>query len=92
MKNWKAELTIGRKTLTVVKIQKSNFQGEALSAFVIAMMPLNYIGIAYEIANLQNHTKKINHFIYMDDMLSKNEKRIVVSDTSKKNIKLEYRN
>ena len=45
MKNCKEELTTGGKTLAEVKIQRSNFQEDALSplVLVIVMMPLNYV-------------------------------------------------
>ena len=81
MKYWKVELSAGGKTLTVVKIQKSIFQGNALSPllFAIAMMPLNYIlKSTLGPTNLLNHKEKINHLMYMDDIkrLAKNEKRI----------------
>ena len=42
---WRVELTARGKSLAEVKIQRSIFQGDALSPllFVIAMMPLNHI-------------------------------------------------
>ena len=45
MKTWRVELKTGGKRLAEAKIQRSIFQGDALSPslFVIAMMPLNYI-------------------------------------------------
>ena len=45
MKNWRVELTAGRKNLAEVKIWSGIFQGDTLSPllFVIAMMPLNHI-------------------------------------------------
>ena len=45
MKNWRVELTTGRKSLAEVKIQRRIFQGDALSPliFVIAMILLNHI-------------------------------------------------
>ena len=44
MKNWKVELTAGKK-IARVKIQRDIFQGDALSPslFVIAMILLNHI-------------------------------------------------
>ena len=45
MKTWKVELTTGGRSLDEAKIQRSIFQGDALSPllFIIAMMPLNHI-------------------------------------------------
>ena len=75
MKNWKIELTTGWKTLAEVKIQGSIFQGDSLSLFlfVIAMMPLNYLGSALKCTDLQN-CKQMS----MDDIkqFAKNEKEL----------------
>ena len=45
MKTWRVELTAGGIRLAETKIQRSIFQGDALSPiqFIIAMMPLNHI-------------------------------------------------
>ena len=45
MKTWRVELTAGGRILAETNIQRSIFQGDALSPllFIIAMMPLNYI-------------------------------------------------
>ena len=45
MKTWGVELMAGGKSLAKAKIQKSIFQGDALSPllFVKAMLPLNHI-------------------------------------------------
>ena len=45
MKNWKVELTTGRKTLAKVKIQRGIIFGNGFSPllFAIAMITLNYI-------------------------------------------------
>ena len=44
-KNWKVELIARGKSLTEVKIQRADFQGDVLSLllFIIAMIPLNHI-------------------------------------------------
>ena len=55
--NWKLKLTARRKTLVVVKIQRSIFQVDSLSLqlFLIAMMPLiNIISKCTGAINLQN--------------------------------------
>ena len=68
MINWKVELTVGGKSLAEVEIQRSVFQGDALSPLlsVIAMMPLNHIlrkcTGGYKVTKSQ---EKINHLIYM---------------------------
>ena len=45
MENWRMELTAGGKSLTEVRIQRSIFQGGALSPllFVVPTIPLNHI-------------------------------------------------
>ena len=61
--NWRVELTTGGKSVTVVKVQRGNFQGGALSSllFVIATMSLNtYLGNVQADKNLQNRKKKKN--------------------------------
>ena len=79
MKDWRVELTAGGKSLAEAKIQKSIFQGDALSPllFVIAMMPLNHI-LGKCIAGYKSNKsqEKINRLIYMDDinLFAKNEK------------------
>ena len=78
MKNWWVELTAEGKSLTEVKIQEGNFQGDALSPLlpVIVMMPLNHIfkkciGVYKPIESQE----MINHITYMNDMkpFDKNE-------------------
>ena len=79
MDTWKLELTAGGKRLTEKKIQKSIFQGDALSTLliVIAMMSLNHIlrkcTGGYKLSKSQ---EKINHFMYRDEikLFAKNEK------------------
>ena len=66
---------------TETKIQRSIFQGDALSPlqFIIAMMPLNHIlrkcTDGYKLSRSQ---EKVNHLIYMDDikLFAKNEKEL----------------
>ena len=73
-------MTAGRKTFAEEKIQRSIFQGDALSPelFVIAMMPLNHILTkcikGYKCSHSQER-KKNDHLMYMDDikLLAKNE-------------------
>ena len=69
MKNWKVELTTGRKTLAVVKIQSSFFQGDVLSplSFVITPMTLNHTG-GY---NFTKSQEKIDHLIWTSSCLQK---------------------
>ena len=45
IENWGIELTAGDKSLTNVKIQRKNFQGDTPSQliFIVAMMPLCHI-------------------------------------------------
>ena len=43
MKNWIVELIAGWKTFAEVKIQRFIFQGDSLSQFLIAVLPLIYI-------------------------------------------------
>ena len=65
MRNWKAELAAGGKTLAEVKIQRGIFQEDELSQqlFVIAMMPLNYILNKYTGGNkFTNHKKRLFTF------------------------------
>ena len=74
MKDWRVELTAGRK---MVKIQKGIFKGDALSSllFIIPMMPYNHIlskcAGGYKLYKLQ---KTFNHLIYMDDIKRKTKK------------------
>ena len=64
METWRVELTAGRKNFAEVKIQRSTFQGDALSPllFVITMMPLIHIlrrcTAGYKLSKSQ---EKINH-------------------------------
>ena len=80
MKRWRLNLTVGGKTLALVKMQIGIFHGDALSPllFVIVMMPLNHIlrkcTGGYEFTNTQ---EKINRRMYMDNIklcAKKNEK------------------
>ena len=81
MKTWRVELTAGERSIAEIKIQRSIFQGDALSPllFIIAMMPLNHIlrkcTVGYKLSRSQ---EKINHLMYMDDikLLAKNEKEL----------------
>ena len=79
MKNWIVELTAGGKSLAETKIQRGIFQGDALSLFIIAMMPLNHIlrkcTAGYK---LSTSREKINHLMYMDDvkLFAKNGKEL----------------
>ena len=80
MKNWRVDLTAGRKTLAEMKIQRGIFQGDGLSPllFVRAMMPLNHIFRkctgSYKLTKSQ---EKVNYQMYMDDIkLSQKRKRI----------------
>ena len=45
MKTWRVELKAGGKSLAEARIQRSIFQGDALSLllFAMAIMPLNHI-------------------------------------------------
>ena len=70
--NWRIELTAEGKGLTEVKMQKEIFQEDALSLFVIVMMPLNHIT-----RKCTGDTNFINRRkMYMDDikLFGKNEK------------------
>ena len=65
MKNLNVELA-GGKTLAEGKIQRGICQGDALLRllFVITRMLLNHMLRKYT-THLQNHTKRINHLMYM---------------------------
>ena len=69
MKTWRVKLTAGCISLAETKIQRSIFQGDALSSllFIIAMMPLNYIlrkcTAGYKLSRSQ---EKINHVMYIE--------------------------
>ena len=80
MKNWRVELTTGRKNLSEVKIQRKIFPGDVLSPllFVIAMMPLSHILRKYTGGYKLYKFQQINHLMYMDDikLLVKNEKEL----------------
>ena len=75
------KLTAIGKSLADVKIQRSIFQGDAISPLlnVIAMMPLNHIlrkcTGRYKLSKSQ---QKINHLMYRDDikLFAKNEKEL----------------
>ena len=81
MKTWRVELTAGGRSLAESKIQRSIFQGDALSPllFMIAMTPLNHIlrkcTARYKLRKSQ---EMINHLMYMDDikLFAKNEKEL----------------
>ena len=81
MKIWRVELAGGGRSLAEAKIQRSVFQGEALSPLllIIAVMPLNHILrkciAGYKLSRSQ---EKINHEMYMDDikLFAKNEKEL----------------
>ena len=72
MKTLREELTAGGRSLAEAKIQRSIFQGDALSPllFIIAMIPLNHIlrkcTAGYKLSRSQ---EKINHLMYMDDII-----------------------
>ena len=80
MKNWRVEITTGRKSLAETKIQRGIFQGEALSPllFIIAMMPLNPILRKCTAGYKLRSQEKIHHLMYMDDikLFAKNEKEL----------------
>ena len=79
MNTWRIKLAAEGRSLAETKIQRSIFQGDALSLllFIITMMPLNNIlrkcTGGYKLCRWQ---KKINHLIYMNDikLFAKNEK------------------
>ena len=81
MKNWRVELTAGRKSLTEIKIPRGIFKGDVLSPLllVIAMMQLNCILKKYSGEyELHKSQEKINHQMYMDDikLFAKNESEL----------------
>ena len=83
MKNWKAELTAGGKTLPEVKIQRSIFHGDTLSPllFLRATMPFNHIFRKCTWGHKSNELQeKINHLMYRDDikLFAKNEKELEI--------------
>ena len=81
MNTWRLGLTAGGRSIVETKIQRSIFQGDALSPllFIIAMIPLNHIlrkcTAGYKRSRSQ---EKINHPMYMDDikLFAKNEKEL----------------
>ena len=80
MKNWRVELTAGRKSLVWGKIRRGIFQGDTLSPllFVIAIMLLNHVLRKFtDDYKLTKSKEKINHQMYMDDikLFVKNEKK-----------------
>ena len=78
MKTWRVELTAGGRSFAGAKVQRGIFQRDALSLllFIIAMMPLNHIlrkcTAGYKLSKSQ---EKINHLIYMDDIILFAKKR-----------------
>ena len=80
-KTCRVELTPGGRSLAEAKIQKSIFQGNALSPapFLITMMTLNHIlrkcAAEYKSSKSQEN---MNHLMYRDDikMLTKNQKEL----------------
>ena len=96
MENKKVELTVGGKTLAVVKIQREIFLGDALSSllFVITIMPLSYILMKY--AGGYKFTKLpeyINKLMYKDyiKLFTKTVKELETLKNDK-TIQPEYRN
>ena len=93
----RAELTEGGQSLAKLKIQRGIFQGDALSPllFVIAMLPLKHtLRICTAGQTLSKEQEKINHLMYMDDIIpfAKNQKRIVnPNNTNCENIQSRYR-
>ena len=70
MKAYKVELTAGGGSLGEEKIERSIFEGDALSPLLlIAMTPLNHTirkcSTGYKFSKSQ---EKINHLMYMDDV------------------------
>ena len=72
MKTWTAELTAGVRSLAEAKIQRSIFQGDALTTplqFIIATMLLNHslrkYTAGYKFCKSQ---EKIDYLMYMDDI------------------------
>ena len=81
MKNWKLELTPGRKCLADEKIQRGIFLGDVLSPllFVLAMAPLNHLHRKYTGRyKLYKSQEKINHLMYINNikLFTKNEKEL----------------
>ena len=95
MQTWRVELTAVRKSSAKANIQRSIFQGDALSSllFVIAMMPLNHIlrkcTVGYKLSKSQ---KKINHPIYMDNIeLFANREKVLETLKQARRIQSEHR-
>ena len=70
MKAWKVKLAAGGKSLTVVKIQRGIFLGDALSPFSVnnsndATQSHSQKMHRYKLSRSQ---EKINHLKYMDDI------------------------
>ena len=97
METWRAELATGGESLAAVKIQRSIFQGDALSPllFVIAMMTLNHIlkkcTAGYKLS--KSKSKEINHLMHMDDikLFCPKRKRNGNPNTNCENIQSRYR-
>ena len=74
-------MTAGGKTFAEKKILRGIFHGKVLSPLLFIMKPLFCIFRKYtRVTNSQNHKKKINHFMYMDNINSfaNNEKELVL--------------
>ena len=67
MEKWKVILCLGNSKLGKVEIKRGIFQGDSLSLFVLALIPLslNLRNAAYEFSKSR---KKINHLLFMDDL------------------------
>ena len=88
MKNWRVELIAGGKSLPETKIQRSIFEGDALSPliFIIAIMPLNHILRKFTAGyKLSRSQERINYLMYMDDI-----KLFAKNENKKQNGKPEY--
>ena len=83
MQTWRVEMTKKKKDLAEVKIQRSIFQGDALSPFlfVIAMMPFNHIRrkctAGYKLSKSQD---MMNDLMNMDDikLFAQNEEELEI--------------
>ena len=68
MEKWKVMLCSGNSELGEVEIKRGIFQGDSLSPFILALIPLSMIlrkvKAAYEFSESK---EKINHLLFMDD-------------------------